>query len=146
MKKINFNEILTRVENEQYIASGKSASSPGKCSVSVVNNRNGHRLSISQALANDLDLQDSVCVAAMPKDKMLLIGKNIPNARSYKLSGSPGEKRICYSASLSQLISDAFQLDYSNCSSKSFSDVSVEKMVLEDGSEVAIAFVSVDHD
>ena len=109
----------------------------GKYSVSIVNNVNGKRVTLSKALAEHLELSDSVSVMPSAKSHKLVLGKALPFPGASKVNLSGTSKKIAYNADLVQIITKAYNLDFTSCTSRSFSDITFD--VLEG---VPIAFVN----
>ena len=94
-----------------------------KCSFSIVNNINGKRLSFSKTLSKTIDLADKVYILPVPEQGKLLLA-NAPISTKASIGNVSGkDKKICYSASLVNVITTAFRLDFSDKTSMSFSDI-----------------------
>lgn len=109
----------------------------GKYSVSIVNNVNGKRVTLSKALAEHLELSDSVSVMPSAKSRKLVLGKALPFPGASKVNLSGTGKKIAYNADLVQIITKAYNLDFTSCTSRSFSDITFD---VHEG--VPIAFVN----
>ena len=109
--------------------------SGGKHSVSIVNNVNGKRITISKSIADHLELSDFVMVKPSVEKRKLVLGRALPFPGSSKVNLSGSGKKIAYNSELVQVLTKAFDLDFTKCTSRSFSDVTFD--VLE-GVPVAI--------
>lgn len=122
---------LTTLKNSNY--SGGSS----KMSLSVVYNHNGKRLQISKKLSEVLKLEDTAQISIIASAGVVILGK--------KTSDNPNEyisldlrdvnessktniagRKISYSATAAYAIVTSFELDYANCSSKSFTKISID--------------------
>ena len=123
---------MTKFNTFNAAISGKTATpitpvthaSRGKYSVGIVcSAKNGKRVTFTSALSERLKLKDSIYVTAYTDDGFIVIGATPYNEQSseFKLSGE--NKKISYSAELVHFLIEAFNLDYSNCVSKSYGDI-----------------------
>ena len=88
--------------------------STGTFSFGLVNStQNGKRFSISKALAEQLQLTDSVYVMPSAATREVVIGKTLPfpSSKNCKLKGDG--KKLCYSASVVELLTKVLNLDFS---------------------------------
>jgi len=104
------------------------ALSGGKYSVGIVNNINGKRLTISKSLAERLALSDSVCVMPSAEKGKLVLGKTLPFPSASKVNLNGTGKKIAYNAELVQVLTQAFKLDFSKCTSRTFNNVSFDEL------------------
>ena len=111
--------------------------SSSKHSISIVNNINGRRVTISKSIADYLKLSDFVMVKPSVEKRKLVLGRELPFPGSSKVNLSGSGKKIAYNAELVQVLTKAFDLDFTKCTSRSFSDVTLD--VLDD---VPVAIVS----
>ncbi len=124
------------------VITGTTRVANGICSLSIVNSEtNGKRISFSKALSAKLDLSDKVSILPNIKTGELIVSKKIKSEKAYhgKLSGK--DKKLCYNASMVQLVTQAFGLDFSERVSRSFSTI----RFLEDGDDV-VAFITLSKD
>ena len=122
---------LTTIKN---VSSSKGNS---KKSLSVVYNHNGRRLQISKALSEALLLENFAQISIIESSGVVILGKktsdnpnqcidlNLKDSNESSEANTAGRK-IAYSASAAYAIVTSFELDYSNCSSKSFSKISID--------------------
>lgn len=105
-----------------------------KPSLSVVYNKNSKRVTLTAGLADALSLEESVDFFPLVDDGILLVAKklDLENVSNGKINKEG--KRICYSEPLSAMIVKAFELDYSNCTSKHFDEITFDEI---DGVKVA---------
>ena len=103
-----------------------------KPSLSVVYNKNSKRVTLTAGLAEALCLEESVDFFPLVDDGIVAKKLNLENVSNGKINKEG--KRICYSEPLSAMITKAFELDYSNCTSKHFDDITFEEI---DGVKVA---------
>lgn len=139
--KYNINELLELASKSETPVI-KSTASNGRYSFSVVNSEsNGKRISISKALAEALDLEDSVSLLPIQEEGLLMLSKKPLSAKASSGRLKERGKKLCYNASLVRLITDAFRLDFSNHVSLSFSDISIED---HEGEPVAVVVMQKD--
>ena len=100
----------------------------GKYSVSVVNNHNGKRITISAALARELGIKNEVSFMIDETTGELLISSNFPykGAMKAKASGKDDQKKIVYSSQVVHSVTQSFGLDFSKRTSMSFGLVGFE--------------------
>ena len=107
----------------------KGAGSHGgnsKPSLTIVNSKhNGKRIMLSKALKEALGIEQSFTVASFPEDGCILMGKELPNCND-KFNMSPSDAQICYSSTLINHLVEAFNLDYENVTSRSFSEIQID--------------------
>lgn len=108
----------------------------GKLSFSIVNNTNSRRCTISKQLSEQLELNGAAELMPILEDGVLMIGKKLPTEDNWvcKLSGEG--KKIIYNASVVYTLTELFELDFSDHTSMSFDNISVETD--EDGSKIAV--------
>lgn len=125
MTKLNITELLDMIEEN-----GKNynvASGGGKYSLSIVNNINGKRVTLSKTLSSDLNITDEVHFLPVPSENILIVSSKSISSKSAScpMSGQDG-KKICYAAGVVKMITEAFALDYSNVTSLSFNNISFD--------------------
>lgn len=104
-------------------------SSNGKYSFGIVNSRNnGKRITMSKALAEALDLKDTVMFMPHRGARKLVIAKSLefPHAVTGKLSGDG--KKTCYLTSMVELLTKMFSLDFSKHVSRTFTDIEFDNI------------------
>lgn len=131
--KLSINDLIAMAEQSSisYVVSTGAS----KCSVSIVNSINGKRLSFSKALCKDVGLTDRVYLLPVAEQGKLLIANNAISSKASNGSLSGQEKKICYSAILVNMITNAFKLDFSNKTSMAFTDIEYDTV---NGIKVAI--------
>lgn len=117
-----------------------AASTGGSSTLSfgVVNSAaNGKRLTFSKGLSHALGLTDGVYLSFIPAEKMLLLSPVSCCGQSQlcKLRTS-GERKVSYNSHAVQLVTAAFELDFSGCTSMSFGQIEVQTNT--DGIPIAI--------
>ena len=133
----NLEEIKRKFASISKVTEGNTASSTAKVSLTVVFNRNGKRVTISKKLAETLKLADTAQLSFDIEDGVILLAKitsNNPDERIAlelknemdKIKGVPTGKKIAYSADAAYGIVNSFDLDYTNCSSKSFTAIEID--------------------
>ena len=131
--KYSLNELIKKANNNSsavVISTGAS-----KYSVSIVNNINGKRLTISKALSAVLSLDLTAYFLPVEETGQLLISAT-PIGNKYScVSLSGADKKICYKASLVKMLTEAFKLDFSDKTSCSFGDITIDNSA---GNAVAI--------
>ena len=124
MSKYNLSELIAKANNNSnstVVSTGAS-----KYSVAIVNNINGKRVTISKALSSDLSLNSSAYFLPVEVTGQLMISSAPIGDKSACCSLSGSDKKICYNASLVKALTDVFKLDFSNKTSCSFSEVSID--------------------
>lgn len=108
---------------------GNTATKKGRYSMGVVNNRNGKRITVSASLGERLGIEDEVAFAIDTETNELLVAKDLPEgvAAKFNASGEDGQKKIVYSAGVVEKVTDVFGLDFSNKTSMSFTDITIEE-------------------
>ena len=102
--------------------------SNGTLSFGVVNsNSNGKRITISKALAMVLNLDNAVYLTFVPQEGVLILSASKVSGTSVKvtLKGTKKTKRTGYNAVVVFALKKSFDLDYSNCVSLSFRDITI---------------------
>lgn len=139
--KYNINELLELASKCETPVIRNTASN-GRYSFSVVNSEsNGKRFSISKALAEALDLEDSVSLLPVQQEGLLMISKRPLSERASSGNLNGQGKKLCYNAGLVRLLTKTFRLDFSNRVSLSFSDISIED---NEGEPVAVVVMQKD--
>lgn len=110
--------------------------SKGKFTFGIVNsNQNGKRLSFSQFLSHRLGLKDTIALMPHGKARKLVIGKTLPFPKAISASLRGEGKKICYKASLVEMLTNIFDLDFSEHVSLTFDRIEFDDL---DGIPVAI--------
>lgn len=133
---MNYNYNLTNIIAD----SEKSSVTPmwlnvGKYSFGLVNNHNGKRLTLSKSIADKLGLTDEAFILSNVNEGIIIISKTAISTKSCPCPLKGTDRKTCYNAKAVKEITKAFNLDYSNCSSKSFSDIVFDEV---NGTPVAI--------
>lgn len=108
----------------------------GKFSLGIVNSRqNGKRFTVSKALAEALELSDTISVMPSAGTHQLVIGKTLsfPNALKFNIRGEG--KKTCYAAQFVELMTAMFSLDFGAHVSLTFYDIALDML---DGTPVAL--------
>ena len=111
--------------------------SSGKHSISIVNNVNGKRVTISKSVADHLELSDFVIAKLSVEKRKLVLGRVLPFPGASKVNLSGSGKKIAYNSEFVQVLTKAFDLDFTKCTSRSFSDITFEML-----NDVPVAIVS----
>ena len=106
-----------------------------KSSISIVNNVNGKRLTISKALAEDLGVDDVAYAMPSAADRKLVLGKTLPFPSAVKLPLHGEGKKTAYVANLVEVLVKMYNLDYTDCTSQSFDSIEFDEL---EGVPVAI--------
>lgn len=131
----NFVNLMKETEKTEFVISETN----GKYSFGLVYNKNGKRLSVSKALAEKLEIKDNMYLCPLFDHCALLIGKNLPDDKAWHLNLKGSDKKISYSAEAAETLVRGFNLDYTDVSSKSFTNISFEDF---EGSPVAVIKIS----
>ena len=116
-----------------------TASAGGDFSFGIVNSEsNGKRVSVSKSLSKKLELTDNLAILPMIEDGVVLLAKELPFPATSHVSIRGKDKKIAYSASLVQLLTEVFALDYSARTSMSFSDIDFDTV-----DDVPVAIVTI---
>lgn len=94
-----------------------------KYSVSIVNNTNGKRVSLSKALSEKLNLTETAFFLPVESAGELIISSVALGDRASTTMLSGKDKKICYNAALVTLLTDSFKLDFSTRTSCSFNEI-----------------------
>ena len=122
--KFTLSELINKANNNS--SSVVVTTGASKYSVSIVNNTNGKRVSISKALSYDLSLNRSAYFLPVEETGQLLISASPIGDKSSSSSLSGAEKKISYNASLVKMLTEAFKLDFTAKTSCSFADIYVD--------------------
>ena len=139
MKKYSLDELINKANNNTrsvVISSGAS-----KYSFSIVNNINGKRMTVSKALCADLALDKTAYFLPVEETGNLLISASPIGDNSSHCSLSGTDKKIAYNASLVQMVTAAFKLDFTQKTSMSFADIRIDNL---NGNPVAIISIGED--
>lgn len=94
----------------------------------VCSKDNGKRVTLSKALASRLNIEDNFDVIAQPQSGKLYIGKDLQeideNSSTFKLCGN--NKKYCYNAELVLYLISAYELDFKERTSRSFSNITFD--------------------
>ncbi len=112
----------------------------GSWAISVVHHKNGKRVVLTPALYKELGSPEKVQFSIVADEQVLLIGKELGMSKSYPVSTN--NKPTIYKASVTAQIADVFQLDFTEKSSMTFSDVVVDS--LDEGAKIAAVKMTVD--
>ena len=95
---------------------------PRKAGFGVVNALTGKRITIPQKVYAKLKEPETVQIALLDED--ILIGESIPNCKASHLVRQKSNGGVCiYCAELVKAITEKYQLDFSECTSMTFSDI-----------------------
>ena len=122
--KYSLSELINKANNNSnsiVVSTGDS-----KYSVSIVNNINGKRVTLSKALSANLSLSTSAHFLPIEETGLLLISSAPIGNKSSCCSLSGADKKICYNASLVKMLTDMFELDFSDKTSCSFSEITID--------------------
>lgn len=129
-------DLIAKAQNNSIAAVSVSNS---KLSVSIVNNINGKRFSISKALSETLNLEDTAYFLPVQETGQLLISAAPLGQYASKVTLSGTGKKICYNAALVQNLSACFKLDFSAKTSMSFTDIDIDTSTGQPVAVVSIA-------
>ena len=124
MTKLSLTDLIAKANNNScsvVVSTGAS-----KYSVAIVNNINGKRVTISKSLSTDLSLNSSAYFLPIEETGQLLISSSPIGSKSSCGSLSGADKKICYNASLVKMLTEAFKLDFSDKTSCSFGDITID--------------------
>ena len=122
----NIDELIRMAEQDTHTIVIRSGAS--NCSMSIVYNVNGKRISFSKSLAAQLGITNEIYLLPI-KDANTLILSAKPIGRKSSVGTVTGEgKKICYSAQLCKALVEIFKLDYDHATSLSFRDISFDIM------------------
>ena len=134
MKKFTLDELIIKANNN--VSPVVVSTGANKYSVSIVNNINGKRVTVSKALSAALKLDSVAYFLPVEETNQLLISASpIGDDRSSSSSLSGADKKISYNAALVKMLTDAFKLDFSDKTSRSFNDIYVDNST---GTPVAV--------
>ena len=133
MNNFSLNELIAKANNNScpvVVSIGAN-----KYSVSIVNNINGKRVTISKALSSALSLEHTAYFLPVEETSQLLISAAPIGDRSSPSSLSGIDKKISYNAALVQMLTNCFKLDFSDKTSRSFNDIYIDNST---GTPVAV--------
>ena len=137
---VNLEALLNKANNQTLSTSINAHGAHSVYSFGIVNSKaNGRRLSFSKKLCEELNLEDTVEISPVIEENIVMIGKNLPVINKNKFVCSlKGEetRKISYAGVLVQNLTAWFGLDYSKCTSKSFT--AIEFMVGSNGTKMAL--------
>lgn len=137
---VSLSDLVNKVNNQTLNTANRGHGGNSARSFGIVNSKtNGRRLSFSKKLCEDLKLEDTVEISPVIEDNIVMIGKNLPVAEKNKFSCTlKGEdsRKVSYAGGLVQDLTAWFNLDYSNCTSKSFTDMYI--MDAGNGTDMAV--------
>ena len=96
-------------------------------SFSMIYSDSGKRLTISKALAAHLDLNDKACLFPLVNSGVLILAKELPKGKCLEVNLSGKDKKTAYNAAVVEYLVNQFKIDYTDCSSKSFTDITFEQ-------------------
>ena len=123
MLKYNIGDLIAKANNNSCIVTGIGKN---KFSISIVNNINGRRVTLSKALCEGLALSNIVYFLPVEETHQLLISASPIGERSTDIALSGNGKKICYNAKLVRNLSACFKLDYTEKTSTCFTDIEVD--------------------
>ena len=122
----SLNDLIKMAEQDANTVVIRSGAS--NCSMSIVYNVNGKRISFSKSLAAQLGITNEIYLLPI-KDANTLILSAKPIGSKSSVGTVTGEgKKICYSAQLCKALVEIFKLDYDHATSLSFRDISFDIM------------------
>ena len=116
----NLNDIIADSEKSSVTPTWLNV---GKYSFGLVNNHNGKRLTLSKSIADKLGLTDEAFILSNVNEGIIILSKTAISSKSSPCPLKGHDRKTCYNAKAVKEIAKAFNLDYSTCSSKSFSDI-----------------------
>lgn len=129
----NIDELIKMAEQDAHTIVIRSGAS--NCSMSIVYNVNGKRMSFSKSLATQLGVTNEIYLLPVKEANTLILSAKPIGSKS-SVSDVIGEgKKICYSAQLCKALVETFELNYDNATSLSFRDITFDSM---NGEQVAI--------
>lgn len=128
MKSIN--DILKNAKEAKRVKGGRNV-----VSISITNHRNGKRITLSPALYEGLNKPDKLKFAFDDEEKVMLIASELDGIKNaYQVKGD--DRAIIYNSSLVECATDAMQLDFSDVSSMTFTNIE-----LIDNDDVCVAYI-----
>lgn len=142
--KARFDKLMSQLKTLEVpkMAPQNSIGSSVKSLGIIRSGSNGKRVSISKALVVALDLERVAYAIPLTAEGALALSKEKlnPGAIELKLSndGQKQEccKKICYNAGLVEYLVSTYNLDYSTCVSRTFTEIDIE-----DANGVPVAFI-----
>jgi len=137
LKSVNLSQ-LQHVSARALASNGRRGGN-GSLSLNVVfSENNGKRIKLSNALHAGLGSPTQVQVAQ--DGKYLIIGATLPGAEEVFEFPTGKGTTILYNAALVKWVIDAFNLDYSNCVSRSYNKVRFDSQEVN-GSKITFAII-----
>ena len=119
--------MLNKIKKSKAIEVETTAGGKNVISLSLTNNDNGKRVTLSPGLYKCLGCPKSLQFAINEDDKELFIAEKLfDDGKTYMVSGKG--KGILYNAALVELITKTMDVDFSSCTSKTFRDIEIEKI------------------
>lgn len=134
--KLSINDLIKMADTNSNTAVSAGSS---KYSVSIVNNTNGKRISISKALSEKLELADTAFFLPVESAGDLLISTEKLSDKVSVATLGGKDKKICYNAALVSLLTASFKLDFENKTSCSFNNIEFDTV---NGAPVAIVHMN----
>lgn len=122
MSKYNLSDLIAKANNNTCAVTGTGNS---KLSVSIVNNINGKRITISKSLSESLSLSTSAYFLPVEETSQLLISAAPIGEQSTPVALSDKGKKICYNSKFVQKLSACFKLDFTDKTSMSFTEIEI---------------------
>jgi hypothetical protein len=125
MEKFNFSDYEKQIANKSVTTIDAHASiGGGKYSVTIVcSKKNGKRVSLSASLASRLKIDDALYVTAYKDAGVVIIGATAYNQDSTRVTVTGDDRKNAYNTVLVHFLIDTFELDFSNCISRSYGDI-----------------------
>ena len=119
-----------------------SASHNSRLSLNIVNSkRNGKRIKLSKGLALAAGITESAAMLPIKSEGLLMVAEKLPYPAAHPVNLKDDEgAKIAYNYGMVALLTEVFDLDFSERTSMSFSDITIE--TLEDDTPVALIRIS----
>ena len=129
----SLNELIQMAEQDTNTAVIRSCAS--NCSMSIVYNKNGKRISFSKSIVSQLGIVDEIYLLPVKEANTLILAAQSIGSKSSVATLTGDGKKICYSAQLCKALVETFALNYEHATSLSFREIKFDTM---DGKQVAI--------
>ena len=125
MTNLTLNELI-KLANDSSVNYSVSSVGASRISFGLVNNVNGKRITISKALSQKLHLDDTAYISLVPEQNALLVSATPVTEKSCKCLLRGADKKTSYSAQVISTITTVFNLDFTQKTSLSFSDIELD--------------------
>lgn len=137
---MNMKEIEAAAQAVQLPKIATSRTSNSRLSFNIVNSpRNGKRLRLSMGLTSAVNIKGNADMLPLEDKGLLMVAEKLPFDSACTVSlkdDSRSSAKICYNTDMVLLLTNMFNLDFTDHVSMSFDNITLDK--LSDGTDVAL--------